>query len=80
MLEAGENWIIPFMDFVDDFRRTKDMNLIRNPLSLSHERFDSLSASTIEYLCHEMDIEPPDWVWEVPPPGIEMNLKVQGYS
>jgi hypothetical protein len=53
------------MEFVDDLRRTHD-HLIEKPFSLSQEKFDSLLASTIEYLCDEMGIETPSWVWEVP--------------
>jgi hypothetical protein len=66
MLQSGNNWRIPFMEFVDDLRRTLDHQLIGKPFSLSQEKFDSLLASTIEYLCDEMGIETPSWVWEVP--------------
>ncbi len=66
MLESGNNWRIPFMEFVDDFRRTHDRALIENPFDLNDEKFDSLLASTIEYLCDEMGLESPDWVWDVP--------------
>lgn len=55
------------MEFVDDFRRTRDQSLIEKPFSLSDENIDSLLASTIEYLCHETGVETPEWVWEVPP-------------
>lgn len=63
---AGENWRIPFMEFVDDFRRTKDRALVAEPFSLNDEKTDSILASTIEYLCDEVGMEPPDWVWSVP--------------
>lgn len=66
MLQDEENWRIPFMDFVDDFRRNPDTILIEEPFSLSNERFDSLLASTAEYLCDEKGVEVPDWIWEVP--------------
>jgi hypothetical protein len=66
MLENGENWRVPFMDFVDDFRRARGCGLIEQPLDLNNEKFDSLLASTIEYLCDEMGIEIPAWVWDVP--------------
>ncbi len=66
MLKSGDNWRIPFMEFVDDFRRTRDHSLIEEPLNLSNEKFDSLLASTVEYLCDEMDIEIPSWIWDVP--------------
>ena len=59
-------WLIPFMEFVDDFRRTKSASEIIDPIEPGNERFDALLASTIEYLCHELSLNPPDWVWEVP--------------
>jgi hypothetical protein len=66
MLEEGENWIIPLMDFVDEMRRSRNPELIREPFVCDHERMDSILASTIEYLCHELGMEVPDWVWDVP--------------
>ena len=50
------------MEFIDDFRRTRDQSLIEKPFSLSNENIDSLLASTIEYLCHELGVETPEWV------------------
>ncbi len=66
MVKSGKHWRIPFMEFVDDLRRSRNHDLIETPFSLSNERFDSLLASTIEYLCDEIGIETPDWVWGVP--------------
>lgn len=54
------------MEFVDDFRKSKDIRLIEQPFQCEHERFDALLASTIESLCAELGIETPNWVWEVP--------------
>lgn len=65
MIEAGKDWIIPFMDFVDELRRTRDIEIIKTPFPFNNERLDALLASTIEYLCNELDIETPNWVWEV---------------
>jgi len=31
MLKSGKNWRIPFMEFVDDSRRTQDQTLIEKP-------------------------------------------------
>ncbi|MFZ5570211.1 MAG: hypothetical protein ACOZF0_07395 [Thermodesulfobacteriota bacterium] len=67
MVENGDNWRIPFMEFVDDFRRTHDCSLIEKPFELGDEKFDSLLASTAEYLCDEMGLEVPDWIWNIPP-------------
>lgn len=66
MMNSGENWRIPFMEFVDDLRQTRDHSLIEKPFKLSHDRFDSLLASAIEYLCDEIGIETPNWIWDVP--------------
>jgi len=66
MVKAGENWIIPLMDFVDEMRRSRDSELIGTPFMCDNERIDSILASTIEFLCHELEMEVPDWVWDVP--------------
>jgi len=66
MIHAGENWIIPLMDFVDEMRRSRNSELIQKPFQCDHECIDSILASTIEYLCHELGMEVPDWVWDVP--------------
>ncbi len=66
MRHTPEYWRIPFMEFVDDFRKSKDMRFIEDPFPLEHERFDALLASTIEYLCDELGLETPEWVWEIP--------------
>jgi hypothetical protein len=81
MIEFGGQWYVPFMDFVDEFRRSRDLRLVGTPWPLDHPCYDALLASTIEYLCDEQGLEPPAWVWEVPSPrdpwfvsGLE-NLK-----
>jgi hypothetical protein len=66
MIEAGENWIISLMDFVDELRRSRNPELIRTPFLCDNERIDSILASTVEALCHELGIDVPDWVWDVP--------------
>lgn len=66
MSEAGENWIIPLMDFVDEMRRSRNAELIRLPFEYGDERLDSILASTIEALCDELGMDVPDWVWDVP--------------
>ena len=62
----SENWEIPFMEFVDDLRRTKDKSLIIEPFEKSNDKFDALIASTIEYLCNELKLETPEWILDVP--------------
>ncbi len=66
ILESDEHWRIPFMDFVDELRGSRDISLLETPFRLGDEKVDSLLASTIEYFCHELQIETPDWVWDVP--------------
>ena len=60
-------WKIPLMDFVDDFRRQKDVAAVKQPFSLDNERQDAVLASVIETLCDEMNLEVPDWLAAVPP-------------
>jgi hypothetical protein len=77
-----ENWFIPLMDFVDDFRRYKDVSSVEHSFEPGgNERIDALLASTVEYLCDELGLENPEWTWDIPPckepwfvSGIE-NLK-----
>lgn len=63
---AGENWRIPLMEFVDDFRRSKDPALLAGPFSFDDEKTDAMLASTVECLCDELKLETPDWIWSVP--------------
>ena len=65
MLKSGENWILPLMNFVDDFRRARDPELIRESFDPKDEHMDSILASTIESLCHETEIETPAWVLDI---------------
>ncbi len=66
MQQDPDNWEIPFMDFVDEFRRHGDFAGIETAFKRDNERFDALLASTLEYLCHEQDIDIPDWVFDIP--------------
>lgn len=66
MLVHGEHWRMPFMEFVDDLRHTRDRDLIAKPFPLGDEHFDALLASTTEYLCDELKLETPEWLWEIP--------------
>ena len=66
MTHNPEHWRVPFMDFVDEFRRTKPSVSLQEPLGSQDERIDALLASTIEYLCVEQGVSVPAWVWNVP--------------
>lgn len=61
-----EHWSIYLMDFVDDFRRYKDLKMVDEPIARYDERFDALLASTAEALCDESHIIPPLWLATVP--------------
>ncbi|MGH7492166.1 MAG: hypothetical protein ACREOO_07205 [bacterium] len=54
------------MDFVDDFRYSKDFSVLAKPFSSTHEKWAALLASTAEYLCDEQCVEPPRWIQEIP--------------
>lgn len=60
------NWRVYLMDFVDDFRYHKDPRAVAEPFELSERRSDAMLASTAEYLCDELGIEPPHWLARVP--------------
>jgi hypothetical protein len=66
MIDHGRQWYVPFMDWVDEFRRSRDVQAMIRPWPLNHPRYDALLASTVEYLCDEHGIEPPGWIWDVP--------------
>ena len=81
IIAEPKSWKIHYFEFVDDFRKYRNPRLIEEPFELSDKKIDGLLASTVEYLCDELIIEPPQWLSEVPPcrepyfvSGIE-NLK-----
>ncbi len=45
MVKNGKHWRIPFLEFVDDLRRSRNHDLIKTPFPLGNERFDSISAN-----------------------------------
>ncbi len=66
MNEAGEHWLIPLMDFVDDFRYYRDPAAVADPIEPSEPKLDALMASVVDYLCREIGIDTPNWVDSVP--------------
>jgi hypothetical protein len=60
------NAMLYLMEFVDAFRRTRDIASLLEPFALSDERFDALAAATGEKLCLEAGLEPPAWLESVP--------------
>jgi hypothetical protein len=60
------NAILYLMEFVDEFRRTRDPRSLQEPFALSDERLDALAAATGEKLCLDAGFEPPAWLDGVP--------------
>jgi hypothetical protein len=57
------------MNFVDDFRRHKNLHAVSEPFEMSDVRdvrMDALLASTTEALCDELSLAPPAWVENIP--------------
>lgn len=67
MLADSRWWKLYFYDFVDEFRRLQDVEMIAEPFDLSDEKIDALLASTAEKLCGELSISIPDWIKKIPP-------------
>ncbi len=67
ILSDFPNWAIYLMDFVDDFRYYKHPQAVATGIEPGNERIDALLAATVHYLCDELGLEPPNWVYEVPP-------------
>lgn len=59
-------WKLYFYDFVDEFRRSRNVEMISEPFVLNDDKIDALLASTVENLCDELKIVPPDWLEKVP--------------
>jgi hypothetical protein len=64
---APAHWVVALMDFVDDFRYYKNQAMVAQPFEFDDEKFDALLAATAHYLCDEIDVEMPKWIWTVPP-------------
>lgn len=61
-----QHWCVHLMDFVDDFRYYKDMRAVAEPFALTDSKMDALLASTAEYLCDELKLNPPAWLAGIP--------------
>ena len=66
IMQNPSTWSIYLMDFVDEFRRKKDLRMLQDPFTLSDDHFDALLASTAEYLCDEQKFQPPIWLSAIP--------------
>jgi hypothetical protein len=61
-----DNWALHLMNFVDDFRRTRDLRAMEDPFESRADRIGALLASTAESLCDETGLDVPDWLSQVP--------------
>jgi len=59
-------WKVAFFDFVDDFRRHKNLTAVSEPFELKDDKIDALLASTAEFLCDESNLDAPDWLEKIP--------------
>jgi transcriptional regulator with XRE-family HTH domain len=60
--EGGESWPVYLFNFVDEFRRHPRQALIADPPDSGLSRpLRCLIASTVEVLCGEIGMEPPEW-------------------
>jgi hypothetical protein len=59
-------WAIHLMNFVDDFRRHKNVLAIADPFERSDPRMDALLAATAESLCDELGLTPSLWIERIP--------------
>ena len=76
MIDHPDDWEIPLMEFVDEFRLSRDPGLVAEPFDLGHARFDALLASTVECLCDELSVDQPGWLTSVP--GLDEPWFVSG--
>lgn len=61
-----EWWAIHLMNFVDDFRRSRNPRAIEAPFRQIDQKMDALVAATVESLCDELGLEPPQWLEQIP--------------
>ena len=61
-----KHWSIYLLDFVDEFRRSKNPAMIQASFKGPSNRWAALLASTAEFLCQELGMEVPEWIEKVP--------------
>ncbi|MFZ1700199.1 MAG: hypothetical protein WBO10_10090 [Pyrinomonadaceae bacterium] len=64
--ESPEWWKVALYDFVDDFRRHRDLQAVARQFPCDDERRDAVLAGVIETLCDEMKLQIPQWLVDVP--------------
>ena len=64
--EGEGSWPVHLFNFVDEFRRKPRLALVAAPPDPeTPERLRGLIASTVEALCGEIGMEPPEWCWGI---------------
>ncbi len=68
LIEGEESWKIFLFNFVDAFRSNKDSSYIDEPPAKGlSKQMEALITSTVEALCDELEMTPPNWCSAVPP-------------
>lgn len=68
-IQNGENFWIPFGDFLDEFYRQSDLNrkqmISDEPMNCTHvaDSDKAMFAATVHKLANDYHLEVPDWVW-----------------
>lgn len=63
MMQKPAQWTHALFDFVDAFRRTRNIALVATPPDFGLElRLQVLLAAVVDQLCHEFGIAPPLWL------------------
>lgn len=61
----GHDWKTHYFNFVDAFRKTKDLQLIAEPPAKGlNKKEAALISSIVLDLCHELSVKPPAWAKE----------------
>jgi hypothetical protein len=60
-----ENWSRYLMSFVDDFRRTRNLQLLAEPFTHDDSRIGAILAATAEQLCLENNLPTPQWIQNI---------------
>ena len=60
--DIDQNWKIHLFNFVDDFRRSKSIDLIKEKPESKDLRLLALSSAVVSELCDELQIPRPDWI------------------
>ncbi len=63
--DIDHNWKIHIFNFVDDFRRSKSVDLIQDKPKSKNLRLMALSSAVVSQLCDEVGVPRPDWVKSV---------------